>query len=105
MRRTMAIGLLLIMALSQLTGCSKEPVKIGFVGCLTGTNSELGVSVSIISCRRQLIHSRPDDSQTLFRYYDHTRDHNDMLLHMQHIDLLFNRFPDLIQCRKRNNPE
>lgn len=44
MKRKTAVCLVLLLSLFSLAGCGKENTKIGFAGCLTGTNSELGVS-------------------------------------------------------------
>jgi len=44
MKKVLVVLLILILGFSILTGCKKENIKIGYAGCLTGTNSELGVS-------------------------------------------------------------
>jgi len=44
MKKAMALLFTFLFCIVFLTNCERENVKIGFSGCLTGTNSELGVS-------------------------------------------------------------
>lgn len=38
------LTLIILLSIAFCTGCEKEPIKIGFAGSLTGSNSELGVT-------------------------------------------------------------
>ena len=44
-QRNISIGLVLLSSISMfLSGCSREPVKIGYIACLTGLMSDLGTN-------------------------------------------------------------
>jgi len=44
MRKILSLMIVLSLVFPYLAGCEKTNTKIGYAGCLTGTNSELGVS-------------------------------------------------------------
>jgi len=44
MKKVVSLAFCIIIAFILLNGCSNQDIKIGYAACLTGTNSELGVS-------------------------------------------------------------